>query len=269
MIKVTLEEYVCKNQIKDIKITSSYHNHNYMCMHAVGNVGDYVSIAEEKGIQYFGISDHGPSNVYKDRMNLETFYSEYLPQFKNVDSKNMKVFIGLEMEYNKDDLENMKKLRKEVDYMILGQHYIKRDGIYRMVHSTPMDDKDVEIYKDMVIEALNTGLFSILAHPEIVFFQKEKISPFALKCLEEIVVCAKNLGIYLEVNANGMRRSGIGNLVYRYPRQEYLDLLKKHHAECIISDDAHRPSHVLDDKTKILYSYLIDEGFNLVMNPKI
>lgn len=266
---MTLEEYASLKKFKNVNIISSYHNHNYLCQHASGTVIDYVTEAKEKGLLKFGISDHGPSNVYHERMNLEAFYNEYLPQFENVDNLGIKVYKGLEMEYNKDDLENMKKLRKEVDYMILGQHYVYRDNRYKMVHKEDVDDIDVKIYKDTIIEALNTGLFQILAHPEIVFYRMEKISNFALKCLEEIVVTAKNLGVYLEVNANGMRRSGIGKLKYRYPRQEYLDLLKKHNAKCIVSDDAHTPSHIVDLSTEILYSYLIDEGFNLVIDPML
>lgn len=264
-----LEEYILKNEIKNVNIISSYHNHNYLCLHAGGKVIDYVKEAKKKGLKTIGISDHGPSKINKERMNYETFYTEYLPQFDDVSDNSLNVRCALEVEYNRNEIEELTFLRGKVDYFILGQHYIYSDNNYKMVHSETLSDADYKIYRDLVIEGLNTGLFSILAHPDIVFFNNEKISEFGLKCLEEIILECIRLNVYLEVNANGLRRKGIGDLLYRYPRQEYLDLLKKHNAKCIISDDAHDPKYLVDDKTRILYSYLVDEGFNLIFDPNL
>lgn len=266
---MTLEEYALKGKIKDVNIVSSYHNHNYLCLHAGGTVYDYAIMAKEKGLKTFGISDHGPSTVYSDRMNYETFYTKYLPQFDLVKDLDINVRCALEMEYNNKEIEEINFLCGKVDYLVLGQHYIYKDDKYKMVHKEKLTDEDFILYKDIVIEALNTGLFKILAHPEIVFFNTYKISEIGLKCLEDIILEAKRLNVLLEVNVNGMRRKGINDLLYRYPRQEYLDLLKKHQAKCIVSDDAHDPKYIVDNYTKILYSYLIEEGFNLVMDPKL
>lgn len=266
---MTLEEYIHKNEIQNVNIESSYHNHNYLCRHAGGTVYDYVAMAEKKGLKVIGISDHGPSKVYNDRMNYETFYTEYLPQFNEVANFKIKVRKALEVEYNPLEIEELTFLRGKVDYFILGQHYIKVDENYKMVHQEHLKDSDYRIYRDTILEALNTGLFAILAHPDIVFFNSENISEFGLNCLENIIIEAKRLNIYLEINVNGLRRKGIGKVKYRYPRQEYLDLLKKHQAKCIVSDDAHDPKYIVDSYTKAVYSYLIEEGFNLVMDPKL
>ena len=54
-----LKDYgVSADKLKDVKIVSNFHAHNYLCGHAVGTVCDYVKEAVENGFETIGISDH-------------------------------------------------------------------------------------------------------------------------------------------------------------------------------------------------------------------
>ena len=261
---MTLEEYIERGIYHHVDIISSYHNHNYLCGHALGNVKDYIDVAVKKGYQIFGISDHGYIPQMSDRMNRNDFFNNYLKQFEEIKDYNIIVKKGLEFEYFKENIDLYKEMRKYVDYLVLGEHIFYRNGKLRSVHYDELDDEDFILYEKNCIEGLKTGLFDFIAHPEIAFYNIENISETGMRCLENIVKYCTENDIIMEVNVNGLRRKPIGKVRYRYPRQEYLDLLKKYHTKVIVSDDAHVISEINDDYTKITYSYLEDEGFNLL-----
>lgn len=263
---MTLEEYIKRGKFHDVRIISSYHNHNYLCRHAFGVVKDYVEGAKEKGLEIIGISDHGPLDLFetKPRMTNEEFYEDYLPQFKKANHFGVEVKKGLELEYFPEFIDKYKEYRKYVDYMLLGQHIFRVNGIMKSVHFSSINDEDIKIYGEEVKKAISTHLFDAVAHPDVIFHNVEKVSRVGREVLEDIVKCAIENNILLEVNVSGIRKTPIGNTKYRYPRQEYLDILKKYNAKIIVSDDAHRVSEINDDVTKAVYSYLEDEGFNIV-----
>lgn len=264
---MTLEEYIKTNKYHDVKIISSYHNHNALCRHASGNVKDYVLKAKEKGLKIIGISDHGPLDEIvetRPRMSKEEFLNDYLKQFEEVKKLGIIVKKGVELEYFKELHDHYCFCKQHLDYMILGQHIFRVNGKMRSVHKDTLNDEDYLAYENAIYEALDTNLFSFLAHPDIIFFNNENISSVGKQVLERIVIYCVKKDIPLEVNVNGLRRQGIGSSPYRYTRQEYLDLLKKYNAKVIVSDDAHAVSQIIDEKTKITYSYLEDEGYNIV-----
>ena len=57
------------------------------------------------------------------------------------------------------------------DYMIMGQHFMKSEqtGPYT---GTPTDDESrIREYVDIVIEGMKTGMYSYLAHPDLINYQ--------------------------------------------------------------------------------------------------
>lgn len=256
---------------KNRLIKNNYHTHMYLCRHATGTAEDYVLKAIENGFDSLGFSEHAPweeLNNRSDRM-FKDDYPLYLRQILDVKRKyrhRIDVFTGLEIEFfhHKDDF--YKKYNKEVDYMILGQHYIEvGDELFSVYRMNSL--KEMEIYKDTVIEAMETNYFKIFAHPDLFLFNQKELTKEMLQYAEEIIIAAKKNNVLLEVNANGIRKGiiTVGNqILYRYPRIEFFQLAAKHNAPCIISSDAHKVKCLYDEAIENAVKFSKQLGLKVV-----
>jgi histidinol-phosphatase (PHP family) len=144
-----------------------------------------------------------------------------------------------------------------MDYLVLGQHYVELNNKLISIYKLTSLDEMIA-YKDATIEAINTGYFKFIAHPDIFLFSQKEVTPEMLSVAEEIILAAKAKNIPLEINANGIRKPHImvdGKERYRYPRLEFWQLVKKHDAQCILSSDAHKPKYLYDEAVEEAYNF--------------
>ena len=163
-------------------MTYNFHTHTARCHHAEGADREYVENAIKGGLRTLGFSDHSPY-VFKDG-----YYSGYrmLPseldgyvkgiQDLKAEYKNdIDIYIGLEAEYYPEFFEGFLSLIRPypIDYMILGQHFLKNemDGLIGAARRTA-DENVLTGYVDQVIEAMKTGRFTYLAHPDMVRYRE-------------------------------------------------------------------------------------------------
>lgn len=223
---------------------ANYHTHSTRCKHAVGTPREYVENAIQNGMKILGFSDHVPY-PYKSgfvsgmRMAVEEtgeYVSDILPlreEFKD----EIQIFIGYEAEYFRKDfsamLENI--CQYECDYLILGQHFTdsEPDGAY-----PPSSDKSIGEYTDVVIEAMNTGKFSYVAHPDIAIPAVEDAN--CMKHMERLCREAKKLSIPLEINVHGLNPASH----HLYPRPVFWEMAKDIGNDVVIGCDAHRPDYL-------------------------
>lgn len=246
----------------------NYHGHTYLCGHAGGTPMDYTKKAIELNYHDLGISEHAPMpnlRTKNSRLSLKDYdlYLKLMNEAKDYAKDfNLNIHVGLEVEYFKDlDLNgHYKKFLKDTEYLILGQHYIIRDNELKSTFA--LDDMtDVLIYVDTVIEALKTGYFNLLAHPELCFFNITNVTDEMVLALRPIIKTAKELDIPLEINANGIRRSFYEDKnsdlnLLKYPKLKFLEMVKEENAKVMITSDCHSVD-ALDD-------FAIKEAYKLV-----
>jgi histidinol-phosphatase (PHP family) len=233
---------------------TNYHNHTYLCGHAEGLPIDYIRIALEKGYQEIGISDHGPLfDIWQTRMTMEQFYEIYLPNLELAQKQygdKIKIYKGLEMEYFPEFFDHYQKLLNDLDYLILGQHFIQKgNGLLDLYHLVL--DEDLDRYRNAVVAALDTGLFRILAHPDIYLFSHQTWNEHTAQVAHDIIQTAIKNNVFLEINVNGIRRRRIINqdqeVVYIYPRKEFWQLLQNYpQAKILINEDNHALKQIDD-----------------------
>ena len=246
---------------------TNYHTHTYLCKHAKGNPSDYVKEAIKKGYNEIAITDHGPlipeiiSNFYTRRMDFTDYQNKYLSDLQEAKEKygeKIKIFTGLEIEYFDLMIDDYKEFLKKLDFLIIGQHYIYHNNQYKSVYAVLTDDEMIT-YGQMVIRAMKSGLFKIIAHPDI-FSYKRKWNQTCDKVAKEIIDSAKQNNVYLEFNVNGIRNAMAknrqwitddGQVNYDYPRIEFFKLVKEAGVPVIINDDAHDPKQLNDEYTKM------------------
>jgi histidinol-phosphatase (PHP family) len=233
---------------------ANYHTHCHLCNHAIGTVEDYVVKAIHNGFQAIGISDHAPLDFLEERslrMSVDD-YPKYIKELKHAIVHYLEyilIYRSLEIEYFPFLHEHYQDLLTQLDYLILGQHYIQDGDDLKSVFKI-RSLNELKIYKDTVIEAMNTGYFKILAHPDIFLINQGALSQEILDMCEEIIDVAIENNVLLELNANGLRKKKHkedGIWYPKYPRNEFWEIVSQKKAKTIISADAHDPNHLVDE----------------------
>lgn len=237
-------------------VKANYHTHHELCNHAQGTTEDYVKEAIKQGFTDLGMSDHVPSFInldsYRMRFSeLEKYYKDVRETAQDYDGK-INLHLGLECEYLEPEASYYKNFLKEVDYLILGQHYIVQDGRYISTFGL-FKPEHIRTYAEDVKKALESGYFSLFAHPDIYMCGYDSFDEAAVEAAHIIAKASKETGVPLEFNANGIRR-GIKQTSqgkrYAYPRKEFWDIIRGYDVKIILSSDAHHPSLLYDDAMK-------------------
>ncbi|WP_423364477.1 PHP domain-containing protein [Mycoplasma sp. P36-A1] len=232
----------------------SLHNHTYRCKHAIGSEKEMLEEGYKQGFQVFGISDHiaYPTKETKYRMEYEERipYLENLKQLKNEYKDKINFYRGYEVEYQSDYDDYLKSLfiNDQVDYLVLGQHYYnihKPASYYGGLVST----KEIKNYVDHCIQAMKTGYFLFLAHPDLFLNNGLSFDENALVQSKRLIQAAIENDVYLEYNAGGIRngiRDGIDATSVSYPRNDFWYLVAKSKAKVVVNPDAHSPEQITD-----------------------
>lgn len=256
---------------------NNFHTHTYRCGHAMATEKEMIEAAIKEGYATLGFSEHVPLPHFRKMMmnawvhskpNLWTYlriikgfitnglgsrmlyrqlddYLDTLMELKEAYKDQIDIKIGFECEYFRDYIDYYKKLKNDprVDYLILGHHYDTYSiGTYYF-GSKHLTEQQVITYIDDCIEAMDTGLFAYLAHPDLIFIGLDHRSAFLKEQLTRLIMHAKKTNTLLEVNAGGRRRAKKYFDQYYgspYPHPYFFELVSKYQAPVIIGLDAHR-----------------------------
>ena len=185
----------------------NYHTHTKRCSHAsIYEDTEYLYYARTNGINAVGFSCHVPFNPLrfpdiKSRM-VYSDIDEYISSINKLkkDNPDMCILCGFECEYYPEIEEYLGSLRNKVDYLIMGEHFV--NGINPNTKDYPL------IYADMVVKGIESGLFDIIAHPDIFIRNRSNLSiedkeVFDLNTIKAGIMIgekAKEYGIPLELN---------------------------------------------------------------------
>ena len=254
---------------------ANYHTHTPRCKHAKGSEEEYIQRAIERGLKVLGFSDHVPqpypesytSNI-RMSMNELPNYVETLLSLREKYKDKIDILIGFEVEYTTKYFEPlMAELRKyPVDYLIQGQHFVPDEVNGRYVGAKTDDEQKLIDYVDFTIEGMRTGLFSYLAHPDLINYTGDDAT--FQRHTKRIVEAAIELSIPLEINMYGFldRRN--------YPCDRFFKMASEMGASFVIGCDAHWPEVVqqpedLPGFSDFLCRNGIDVGDNIVNLRKI
>ena len=158
---------------------ANYHTHTVRCKHAEGTEREYIEAAISEGFKILGFSDHTPqpypegfkSGIRMDMSELED-YTDTLVKLRDEYKDDIQILIGYEVEYTRKYFEPLLKELKKYprDYIIQGQHHAPNeiDGFYAGFETT--DEAKLKEYVDYTVEGMKTGLFSYLAHPDLMYY---------------------------------------------------------------------------------------------------
>ena len=230
---------------------ANFHTHTARCGHAQGQTGDYIENAIAGGMQVLGFSEHTvhwyPNGFCsKIRMVPEELpaYLEEITRLKEQYSGKIEIHIGLESEYYPTLFSNLLERLKDtpVEYLLLGQHFLDDETTNRYCGSATEDPAVLEQYCDQAIDGMYTGLFSYVAHPDLVQFQGEENLYQAQ--MSRLCKAANECKMPLEINLLGLR------LRRHYPRRLFWEIAAEHNCPVILGCDAHDPNGVWVPETE-------------------
>lgn len=230
---------------------ANYHTHTWRCRHASGTEEQYVNNALKAGLEILGFSDHSPyvfPNGYYSTFRMELYQlNDYVSKIFALRSQyagQIRLPLGLEIEYYPKQFPKLLPILRDqpLDYLILGQHFVgnEYDAPYNGLSSE--DEGLLRLYVAQSCEAMQTGLFTYFAHPDLIYFLGD--GKAYQKYMRRICAEAKSCGIPLEFNLLGL--AGGRN----YPNRLFWELAAEEGCQVILGRDAHTPEALLDEKTE-------------------
>ena len=224
---------------------ANYHTHTYRCGHAFGTEKEYVQAAIDAGWQILGFSDHTPQFFPGDHYSKMRMRPHLLPEYidtvmglKAQFADQIQIHLGLEVEYYPAIFPKLVEVLRDtpMEYMLLGQHWNgNEEG--SPYNGRPTEDVAQLIeHCDQVIEAIETGLFTYIAHPDILNFTGSD-QAYA-QHMRRLCKAAKSCNLPLEINFVGLREDR------HYPRRHFWELAAEEGCTVILGGDSHRPEQI-------------------------
>lgn len=230
---------------------ANYHTHTHRCRHASGTEEEYVQAALSMGLTTLGFSDHTPCWFGCDYYSTYRMFPEQLPDYVETVLSLRKKYggkvdipLGLEAEYYPAYFpEMLEKVRDAgIEYLLLGQHFGGNE-IGEHYCGRPTADKAIlKQYCHQTADAMYTGLFSYLAHPDLFYYTGSR-----KKYREHMqVVCraARDCGLPLEINLLGIFSGR------NYPDPVFWELAAEEGCTVVLGRDAHSVQQILDTESE-------------------
>ena len=244
----------------------NYHTHTSRCGHASGQDEDYVLSATHCGLKRLGFSDHTPY-LFPDghrssfRM-LPDALTDYAASVRHLQEKyreQISIHFGVEAEYYPAHFEDTVAMLRDagVEYMLLAQHFCGNEYDTAYNARPTGREEDLQRYCDQIIGALDTGLFTYLAHPDLInFVGEEKVYTQHMRRLCRAV---KDCGLPLEYNFLGARTKR------HYPTPRFWEIAAEEGCRVIFGCDAHAPEELFQPEIEAQATELVSKlGLSLV-----
>jgi histidinol-phosphatase (PHP family) len=216
------------------------------------NVERYLEAAREAGIEELGVSEH----VYRFRQALELWRHPFWEQQATDDLdaycdfvRTTPLRLGIEADFvpgAEDRIANLLESR-QLDYVVGSVHFLGDVAVdhsdYDAWQATGDPERVWRRYFETLAEAARSGLFDILAHPDLVkVWGPERPSPDRDPRFfyEPAVEAIAETRIAVEVSTAGLRKP-VGEL---YPSRPFCEMCVDAGAPFSLSSDAHLPEHV-------------------------
>lgn len=249
---------------------ANYHTHTSRCRHARGAEEDYIASALRSRLAVLGFSDHAPfpGEDFGFRMPYGELrdYLDTLDGLREKYAADLIILKGLEIEYLPEYTGYYEELltKSGLDYLLLGQHFY-RTGDGKLHYTADISDTVSCIgYARSVAEAMQTGYFKMVAHPDLFMMNFIPWEQNCEKAADLILDAAVRTNTVLEYNANGFRREKKeypDGLRYQYPYAPFWRRAASAKIPVMVGSDCHEPSQVWDDAVEYAYEQL--KGFDI------
>lgn len=219
----------------------------------LANAERYRAAADERGIAELGVSEH----VYRFTQALDVWQHPFWRENARDDldaycefAREAGLKVGVEADYVPGREDRMANLLdgRDWDYVIGSVHFVGDEAVdhpdWDIWTTRTVDPEKVwRRYFETLAEAARSGLFDVMAHPDLVkVWGSDRPRPEGdlRRFYEPAVEAFAEAGVAVEVSTAGLRKP-VGE---RYPAEPFLAMCLDAGAPIALSSDAHVPEHV-------------------------
>lgn len=252
------------------------------CRYDVHRIGEYVNIARVRGLQEIGISEHCHRfREFKPVMNhllepepavgafwlpdqFKESLDDYVLAVERAKAAGLPVKLGIEVDYLPGFEEQIKAILSPYpwDYIIGSVHFLDRWAI-DVDPTLGWPEMDVNqayiMYFDHLEAAIGSGLFDIVAHPDLIKKFGYRPSFDLMPLYRNLSRLLQSAGVAMELSSAGWRKP-IGE---QYPAAELIALCLQAGVPLTLGSDAHNPNDVGRDFDR-LKRLAIDCGYRQI-----
>jgi histidinol-phosphatase (PHP family) len=225
------------------------------------NAERYRTVATERGIEELGVAEH----IYRFTQALDVWQHELWRHSARDDLDAYCAFVreetdlrlGIEADFIPGREDRMAELlaAREFDYVVGSIHFVGDGALdydrYDIWSAGSSPEKVWRTYFEWLAEAAMSGMFDILAHPDLVkYWGRERPQPDRdLRYFYEVAMEGiAESGIAVEVSTAGLRKP-VGEL---YPARAFLEMVVDAGNPIALSSDAHTPDDLGRDYEQAL-----------------
>lgn len=282
-------------------IKTNYHTHTFRCGHANGDEEAMIKSAIDNKIEVLGFSEHIPLHNYRYHIlkglphtlkdinafsvaiktiitngpsmrmpySNKKFHLEEVKRLKRKYKDQITIYQGFEAEYFEEYLDYYQDLlsSKEIDYLILGNHF-NRYAVHTCYYGkSNITNEEIISYKNDLLKAMDTNLFSYIAHPDLFMIGKGRFDDFCKNITQEICQKALEKDIPLEINAGGIRKGLCkidDEMLYLYPNDHFFEIVGEMGCKVILGIDAHDLNDFNDEIFETLNRFVNRHHLNII-----
>ena len=230
------------------------HTHSFYCRHGSGTIAEYVEQAVKDGLKILGFSEHCPlpdrefcKGERMDYPELPLYEKDVLEAKKN---SKIHILLGAECDwvpgeesFYKDELLD----NRGYDYITCAIHNMTDPATGKLNYLgriSAMTTKMLSEYTDLYTTGLASGMFLFGCHPDLVFAGYKKWDDNAKAASRDIISCAKQYNVPLEINDYGLRKRPIeteDGPRPAYPFKRFWEMVASEGGiKVVTNSDAHR-----------------------------
>lgn len=237
------------------------HVHTARCGHAEGDASAYIAAARDRGIAVIGFTEHLPLPDDLDPVREYSMpRSELADYVREIEGLKVaasdpppgaqvpgpKVLVGIEADWLPDRMDWVEPLLASQSFdVVLGSvHFLDEWAFDDPALRARWDTVDVDLvwerYFARVVDAAKSGMFDVMAHPDLVkkFGHRPSFDP--LELYEATANELADAGVAIEVSTGGLRKP----VAELYPSAAFLAALGRAGVPATMGSDAHVPAEV-------------------------
>jgi histidinol-phosphatase (PHP family) len=235
------------------------------------NVERYQEVASERGVEVLGVSEH----VHRFRQALDVWQHPFwrenatddLDEYCEFVRDRTELALGIEADFvagREDRMANLLDAR-EWDYVIGSVHFLRDEALDMRgdwdVWRSADPEKVWKRYFETLGEAARSGLFDVLAHPDLVKVwgaEGPRPSGDLRRFYDLAMEGIAESDVAIEVSTAGLRKP-VGEI---YPARPFLEMCLEAGRPIALSSDAHTPNDLAyryDDALELLESVGVAE----------
>ena len=213
-------------------------------------MGAYVEEAIGLGLKEIGFADHLPL-LHSIDQTLTMSWDDlpfYLADVVALQREyaEIKIKLGIEADFIPRYQEQLAKILAdyEFDYVLGSVHFVDGWGIDDRRYIDNFADYDIDdIYQryfSLLRQAAASGLFDVLAHPDLIKKYNFRPKGDLTETYQETAAAIAAAGIAIEVSSGGLRKP----VKEIYPAQDFLNICGAANIPVTTGSDAHHPDEV-------------------------